>query len=248
MQTAQPQGKAPLLKRPLSAGCPRARVVELFGLPGAGKTTLVRGLRLPPGAIRREELVAARKALSPGQLARLILATMQDWRWLWVLAMLAVQTPIRHREGLARLIRLAGMRTWMQQQGHLMVLDQGPLQAMWSIFFTEGRTRPPRQALVRAIRLLYADIGVVLVEIAVPPDTAANRITTREEGSSRLDGLPLGTTRRKLEACADLPAALIAAAREAGLIIHSLPGDNPPGISRDAVQRLVDQAAADADL
>lgn len=224
------------------------RVVELFGLPGAGKTTLVNGLQLLPGAIQREDLVTARKALSWGQLARLILATMKDWRWLWALAMLAMQTPIWHREGLDRLIRLALMRTWMRRQEHLLVLDQGPMQALWSIFFTQGCTRPPRRALVQAIRLLYADIRVLLVEIVVPPDIAATRITTRQDGGSRLDGLPLGITRRKLQACGDLPAHLMAAAREAGLIIHSLPGDNPPEISRHTVQALVDQAAADPDL
>jgi hypothetical protein len=224
------------------------RVVELFGLPGAGKTTVVSGLRLPPGAILREDMASARKALPLNQLVRLILSTLKEWRWLWALTRLALQAPIRHREGLDRLIRLAVVRTWMRKQSDLIVLDQGPLQALWSIFYTEGRTRPPRQALVRVISLLYADINVQLIEIAVPPDIAATRITIREQGNSRLDGLPLAVARRKLEACAELPADLIAAAREAGLFVHSLPGDNPPAILRRAVQALVDQASAIPDL
>lgn len=220
------------------------QIVELFGLPGAGKTTLVSGLSLPPGTVQREDLARGRSALSRGQLVQLILTTIADWRWVWALAVLAWQTPIWHREGLGRLVRLAVFRTWMRQHGRLLVLDQGPIQALWSIFFTQGCTPPPRRALVRVISLLYAEISVTLCELAVQPDLAATRITSRETGNSRLDGLPLGITRRKLETSATLPDALLAATRQAGIVVHSLPGDKTPEQLRHEVQALVDKAAA----
>ena len=222
------------------------QIVELFGLPGAGKTTLVSGLSLPPGTIQREDLARGRSALSAVQLVRLALATLADWRWLGALAVLAWQTPIRHSEALGRLLRFAVFKTWMRQQGLLLVLDQGPIQALWSIFFTEGSTRLPCGALARVIDLLYADISVVVFEIAVQPDLAATRITSREAGNSRLDGLPFGLTHSRLEACADLPGELLAAVRQAGITVHSLSGDKTREQLRHEVQAMVDRAAATA--
>lgn len=214
----------PLLTRSTS-GHRETRVIELFGLPGAGKTTVINALDLPPGTLRRDDLIDARQRMSPLQLAWLILRTLTQGRWLWALGVLAWRTPIRHGEGLSRLLRLAVMRNWIASQQRLLVLDQGPLQAVWSIFFTEGVARPPRAALIRVLRLLYADMGIVLVEIEVPPETAAARIRSRQSGNSRLDGLPVEKAHGKLRRVDTLPAELLGAAREAGVEVRSLSGE-----------------------
>jgi hypothetical protein len=215
--------------------------VELFGLPGAGKSTIARHLDLPTDAIRREDLAAARKALTAGQMARLVLLTLRNWRWLAALAMLALTTPIWHPDSLGRLIRLAVARTWIASQRNFVLLDQGPLQALWSIFYSEGASKPPRKALVEVLRQLYADIGVVLVELEVRPEIAAGRISRREDGNSRLDGLPVGTTQRELQAFSDLPDELLAAARLAGLEVRSLSGEKEINWLGQQVQNLANQ-------
>lgn len=218
-------------------------MVELFGLPGAGKSTLAARLDLPAETLRREDVVSARKALPPGRLVALALHTLSDWRWIWALAMLGLRMPVWSLQALDRLVRLAVTRTWLNAQTGLVVLDQGPLQAIWSIFFTQGMAHPPRRELARVLRLLYAGMDVVLVELAVRPELAATRINGRKNGGSRLDGLPVDTARSKLREVDVLPAELLAAVREAGLDLRSLSGERDLASLTGELQQILDQAA-----
>ncbi|RZV33660.1 MAG: hypothetical protein EX262_06510, partial [Sphingomonadaceae bacterium] len=198
-------------------------MVELFGLPGAGKTTLTNRLVLPGEFRRREDLSRALRTQSVPQYVLLALRTLADWRWLLALAILALKTPIWRRESLQRLVRIALQKTWMNSQSGLVVLDQGPLQSLWSIFFTEGVSDPPMSALSRVLRHLYSGIDIAVFEIDVDPGLAARRVDLRDVGNSRLDDLPLGTVRRKLEEVAALPRAIIAAAQATTVTGGSLP-------------------------
>lgn len=199
-------------------------MVEFFGLPGAGKTTLVDDLPVAENTSRREDLARALRSLPNLKVARLVLRAMFDLPWLFALIALALKTPIWRLESLRRMLRIAATKNWIASQKGPLVLDQGSLQGLWSIFYTEGIALPPRKELVRVLRFLYSDVRLVVIEILVDPSIAAERVSARVRGSSRLDELPARVVQDKLEVLESLPGELLAAAREAGFEVHSLSG------------------------
>lgn len=217
----------------------------MFGLPGAGKTTLTNRLVLPGEFRRREDLSRALRTQSVPQYVLLALRTLADWRWLLALAILALKTPIWRRESLQRLVRIALQKTWMNSQSGLVVLDQGPLQSLWSIFFTEGVSDPPMSALSRVLQHLYSGIDIAVFEIDVDPGLAARRVDLRDVGNSRLDDLPLGTVRRKLEEVAALPRAIIAAAQAGKIPVTRLSGRADPAVLANQIEQAIGSRTSD---
>ncbi len=229
------------LKLTAPIGSLRPEIIELFGLPGAGKTTITQGLFGTAGRHSRSEISSVWRKKSLIYRGALIVRTLFDLKWMACIVELVVRTPVRNRESLGRLARLTGTKLWLRSHNGEIVLDQGTLQSLWSIFYIESISELPNSTLVRLLRSFYDGLTVTIVSIDVPPETAAVRIHSRQSGSSRLDHLPEQLVLDRLENAERLPAGILRAAREAGLEVRVLDGSQKPELLASQLQTILDE-------
>ena len=162
----------------------RPLVIELAGLPGAGKTSLTDSVRLPHRGRRDIGVVNL-------PLRR------ETWRVARAALMLALSIRPWKPGYLLRAIRLVlALRCYGPLDHDLVILDQGLVQKTWSIII-ESRSYPEQRLedLVDALTPIAADH---LVWIAVPHELAAQRIAGRTAGYSRFDGQDAATIAQRL--------------------------------------------------
>lgn len=210
------------LKEP--AHGPKQRVIELFGLPGAGKTSVIKELQFGKQMISREDASAAWRYQSYLTRASILARILPDFAWTRSIVSLAFHTPLTRGESLLRLSRLAATKPWLRSLEGNLLFDQGLLQRLWSIFYTEDVTVPPLAVLTQLLKQYYAQLDVQIVVIEVSPELASQRVHGRSIGSSRLDPLPVDEVLDKLRKTSGLPTALLTAARKAGLSVTTLDG------------------------
>lgn len=178
-------------------------LVELVGLPGAGKTAIATRL---VADLRSRGMVCAERRGGPGgqggrarhrvERALSLLRHHEQTR-----ASLRFAASVRPRllTPFARAIRLSG---WMRQlsayavsDADVVVLDQGPIQDAWSV------TVPSRSWSEAAMRgavgplVQVTEMPRALVYVDVEVETAAERLRLRRGTSSRFDGLSATQTR-----------------------------------------------------
>ena len=223
---------------------PKHRIVELFGLPGAGKTTIIEGLQLGGQMLTRDDASAAWRDQSYLTRASILARILPDFAWMRSLVSLAIRTPLTKGESFLRLSRLAATKPWLRSLDGNLLFDQGLLQRLWSIFFTEGVIDPPLDVLTRLLKQYYAKLDVQIVVIEVSPELASRRIQGRSIGGSRLDPLPEGEVLAKLRNSDALPRALLTAAREAGLSVITLDGSATPDEVVAKLQAIIEPQKA----
>lgn len=204
------------------------QVVELYGLPGAGKTTVTRGIGPDGGLITRDQVSAEWRALPVWRRLSYVARAIGDIRWSCAVLSLARGTPLTQSESFGRLLRLMVTKPWLRSLDGIVLFDQGLMQRLWSIFYTESIKSPPHAALTRLLGEYYRGLSVRIVMIAVPPEIAAKRVHQRDFGSSRLDELPEQTVLARLRGNLELTDAISRAARDAGLRIVILDGTVQP--------------------
>ncbi len=162
----------------------RPLVIELAGLPGAGKTSLTDSVRLPHLG-RRDigvvNLPLRRETWRVARAAMMLALTIRPWKPGYLL----------------RAIKLVlALRSYGPLDHDLVIMDQGLVQKMWS-FIIESRSYPEQrlEELVDALTPFAADH---LVWIAVPHELAAQRIAGRTGGNSRFDGQDAATIAQRL--------------------------------------------------
>jgi len=206
-------------------------VVEFCGLPGAGKSTIARGLvaRLRLQGIPTTEVMAP-IGPSAGRTARLRRKSAVIARGVTSRggAVIATNVGFRSRQTGARdrvarpanllVVRDAVRRGRAREGVH--VLDQGPVQEWWSAALRADDARV--LAWAAADPAPRADL---VVRVDAPPDVLAARLARRAERQSRLEGV-------------DGPALEAELARGAGLLdalceqlVHS-PGTHRPVLIR----------------
>jgi thymidylate kinase len=164
-----------------------ALVIEFFGLPGAGKSTLaehlLHRLQTDGGAYGYREAIGRLKGGRAEHYARLAAFTLAEPRhFATAMRLAAAVTP-------ARALRwrfAAKLATWPYRLSLVhprhydtVVLDQGPLQSAWCVLL-DGELRDA-SALRAAVHDLLADnhVTFALVHVDVTPEAAADRIAAR---------------------------------------------------------------------
>lgn len=189
-------------------------VVEFMGPPGAGKTTVAhgvieelerQGLRCfghskasEPESIEKKSGGMLSKTMTLGRFAgvcvrhrRLALAALRFARGV----------EARGLAGFRRLFvllsRFGHLKRAMSEGYDVLVLDQGPLQNIWSIG-TTGDLRPGDRDLVPLVRHVVEDLAPIFVLVELDPDLAVERIANRRTMRSRFDRMPPSSAREAL--------------------------------------------------
>lgn len=214
-------------------------IVEMFGMPGSGKTTLTHAVsEFVPGNTN-SDLSRAWANQAPGRRLLYIARGLLDLPAVAAAAELALRARILNGEGLFRLLRLVAKTHWIRSQEAPLFLDQGFLQDLWSILYCAGRMDPDPALLVRLIRRLYRGADAGIIHLALDAQTAAVRIRGRTNGASRFDGKQEVVVRQSLSSAARLDGALIRAAVDAGLDVQSLDGAEPVAALADRMRRAL---------
>lgn len=103
-----------------------------------------------------------------------------------------------------------------------MLLDQALLQDVWSILLSVQGPAPAPDVLSPLLAELYAGLSVHVVALDIDADAAADRVSEREGGLSRFDGLPRESVAALLSKAGPMTSALAEAARRSGLKVDTI--------------------------
>lgn len=202
-------------------------VVELLGQPGAGKTTLAHAAAKTSESLGTAELSAAWRQLPAIRKGFVLWQASRDGTCLIHAARLIFGEPLLRWDSIVRLARLVVKSQWTRSQSRPLLLEEGHLQDLWSIYYSAGKMEPDPELLAPLVRCLYRDVNARIVLLQVEPAIAFDRIRGRRDGKSRLDPLPEAELRRRLALTAQLPHRLADAARLAGLPVDTLDVSRP---------------------
>lgn len=222
-------------------------LLELFGPPGAGKTTLASALIRRTGCGGRLRPSEDWKQLPVVARLRFLAAVACDLGMTGVAVGTALRLRLWSPESLLRLVRIVLKSAWLRRMPRRAVLDQSLLQDIWSVLWSSGRFEPDPRALAPLMRRAYRGMAVRVVYLDLGSDEAAHRIAGRSKGHSRLDGLDEGEVARRLGDGADLPRRIVAAARLAGLHVTDLDARaSPDRLAEDALRVWASRAPVGA--
>ena len=202
-------------------------LVELFSVPGAGKSTLVDAVSRERPLMTREAVSASWQKLPRTSKLAHVVGAFLDPRVSWAAIATAFNQRLSTPESLSRLVKLVARSRWLASQGGQVVLDQGLLQDLWSIHYASGRFDPDPKSLSPLLRQLYKGLDARILFINVDEKTAAARIRGRADGDSRLDGLPEADVQASLSRGSQVPQAILQAVKNAGLPVTTIDGSAP---------------------
>lgn len=202
-------------------------LVELVGQPGAGKSTLARAAAKGSEIRTRASLGSAWKKLPYITQGLFFGRAMLDGACLFRAIQLTLRARLFRSDSLSRLFRLLVKSHWIRAQGGELLLEEGCLQDLWSIYYSAGRREAEPGQLAPLIRCLYRGVRAEIIFLEVEPHHAFNRIRNRTHGKSRLDQYAEAELRQHLSATAQLPRSLADAARVAGLRVETLDASLP---------------------
>lgn len=217
---------------------PPLTLVELFALPGAGKSTVVKALQKKVVVTTRKDLTAEWSNRSSLQRLAHVGPTYSNYRLLLESFRFAVRYRLNTRESLFRLMRLISKTEWLRSRSGVVLLDQGFLQDVWSIFLSSKSVRADSALLPSLIRSLYEGIDATIVILDVDPETASARVSARTNGDSRFDSLPQAQLLRSIEAANGLQRQIAESARLAGLPVLIVDASPPAQIVTDRLLAL----------
>jgi thymidylate kinase len=202
-------------------------LVELFGIPGAGKTTLVNAAAKRSRVVTRHELSAIWNGRS--RLERAVHLIRSYLRPIAAIraATFAFDARLTRAESFRRFARLLPKADWLRAQHGMILLDQGPLQELWSTLYASDCLHPEEAELSSLIASIYSGLDTLVMFIELNPQVASARIARRSHGHSRFDELEDAELGAGIARGAQLAQRISEAARRAGLRVETLDGAAP---------------------
>ena len=222
-------------------------LVELMGQPGAGKSTLARAAAAGSDLLTRADLGAAWQGLSIRRKGSFVRQAVLDVACLTHAGKLAIRAPLLHGGSLFRLANLVAKSHWIRSQSGPLLLSEGCLQDLWSIFYSAGKLEPDPPMLAPLIRCLYRGVSARIVLLDADPQTAFGRIRGRANGRSRFDRLEEADLHPRLLETAQLPLRIAEGARLAGLAVETLDVSQPLEASVTRLRAILTKPDAGAD-
>lgn len=214
-------------------------IVCLFGLPGAGKTTLINALE--PGSSYQSRLEIADKwhKLSGFRKLGFAMQAFADWPLLRAAVRFVVALRLFKPECIWRLIRTMIMKHWWRSNSGILLFDQGAIQNIWSILYASGHTNPDPALIAQLIKSVFEGVEAQIILIDVDAELSASRIGERSEGSSRFDGLQYANVVGRVATAAGIINAIAAAIPIAGVKLITLDGSKPVAALAEQLDELL---------
>jgi thymidylate kinase len=206
-------------------------IVELAGLPGAGKTTICRAVTVAHGGKGSIPLWRLAPSAPFFAAARRILLLCLTTR------------PLTGNRFLRGFNLLMLLRHYQRHDGTI-ILDQGLAQKLWSLLAdAKEQDAGRRLAAIRALKP-YAPAAIFWVETGLAHSIA--RMAGRADGMSRYDGLDREQAIAQLgERAALLRLIADEMARETGCRLVVLDGTAEPAANAAHIERFLASGAAD---
>lgn len=202
-------------------------MIEFFGLPGAGKTSIAAPAGRTYNLRTRGDLRAEWSRRSLLRKCKYLLGTLSEprcGRAAWDLTLKArLITP----DSLRRIALIVAKYRWIKAQDGSLLLDEGFLQSLWSALYSSAAFDVPSSTLQPIISCLYESAATHIIFLDVPASVAAARVSDRRHGRSRFDLLQVDEIERRLAKSGGIAQALVAAASASGLHVHRLDGTAP---------------------
>ena len=218
-----------------------AVLLEFFGLPGSGKSTVINAIARRPGVHSRHDIAMDWRRQSHLRRIGLTLSALRDVPLMLAALRLARGARLTSRESYERLFRLVLTKHWWVAQPGLLLLDQGALQSIWSILYASGRTHPRPSHIEAFLRVFFDGVAAQIVLLHVDEVIAAQRIVDRAHGRSRFDELPTTEIGSQLEGSIALLRTIHDAGHAAGLNIHRMDGSSPVSLLAGQLLELLPQ-------
>ena len=212
--------------------------MELFALPGAGKSTVSEAFAKQALVTTRKDLTAEWANSSALQRLAHVGRAFGNYRLLTAAVRFGVGARLNTRESQFRLMRLVAKTEWLRSRSGVVLLDQGFLQDVWSIFLSSKTACADPALLCSLIRSLYERIDATIVVLEVDSETASARVSARTPGASRFDSLPEGQLRSSIEAASGLQRQIVESARLAGLPVLIVDASPPAQVVTDRLLAL----------
>ncbi len=234
---------------PLETSCSTLPFYEFLGLPGAGKSTVVRQIATLLGGAPDEEMARMTSITDwkAAPLAELLPRRTAEWRVLARSLMLAlplkpvarlsrfrVAIPLAsaHRRA-ARAIAAAGCATGR------VIADEWVLQRIWSIIaFSNSWSSQNLQKLTND---LCGQRRTFVIHLNCPVEVAATRIEQRGTRHSRFDRMPFAERARLLTSAAHGMESIARYAQETGCNVVRIDAKPDP---REVAHQIVDRIPA----
>ncbi|MBL8789303.1 MAG: hypothetical protein JNM45_02325 [Rhizobiales bacterium] len=201
-------------------------IIEIAGLPGAGKTTICKDLAHPVGG--------------KGSVPLLALKPSRDFLHASCsLLRLALSARPFSLDRLKRAFNTAVLLRHYQPQAGVIVLDQGIAQKLWSILADADTYSPEHLHRTQEALAPFAPDHLVWLETPLP--IAVERMRQRLHGNSRYDGLPADKVRHLLEQRAALLQTIAQGVRlRNGRALTVLDGTAEPQRNAAAIDLLIE--------
>jgi hypothetical protein len=225
----------------------RATLIECYGLPGTGKTTLCVHLGQKLGQLTSDEVRASwRGERRLGERLRFASHALLEPRVWLAVGVATLRLGIwKSPDGVRRMatLPLLRARTGIFLERHALALDQLLMQELWSALVSAGNYTPDSGALASLLGALYERLPVRLLCLDLDSGRAAERIASRTGGLSRFDGLPAETIAEKLRPAEALIKTISEAAERTGLTVHRLDaGRESKDLVGDTIEALEGRA------
>jgi hypothetical protein len=217
---------------------PHLTLVELFALPGAGKSTVAEAFAKQAPVTTRKDLTAEWANRSALQRLAHVGRAFGNYRLLKAAVRFGLGARLNTRESLFRLMRLVAKTEWLRSRSGVVLLDQGFLQDLWSIHLSSKAASVDPELLRSLIRLLYERIDATIVVLEVDSETASARVSARTYGESRFDSLPDAQLRSSIAAASGLHGQIVESARIAGLPVRIVDASPPVQVVTDRLLSL----------
>lgn len=200
------------------------QLIEFFGPPGAGKTTLANAISNQAEVVTRHPLSDRWSRHTAIDRGRRIARGFLSGRCLAAAMRLIANLRLTRRESLLRLGRLIAKHRWLASQSETVLLDQGMLQELYSALYAARVDDVEPAALRPLLAALYRPLRATIYVLHVDPSVAEARIGQRTYGRSKLDRMAAAHRASALARTLRLQQRIIAAAQIAGLTVVDLDG------------------------
>lgn len=223
---------------------PARILIECFGLPGCGKTTMAETLAPELGYwTTRDVREHWHGRVSVAGKVGFVCAVLTQWRvWRVLLWSAFTLKAWRSPDALYRLATLPFLAARLRRtlRTHPVMADQLLAQECWSALLSAGNRAPDVRGLADLMRALYAGVPTRLVVFDIGPSEAAARVAGRTaHACSRFDEMDLRTITAHLEGTRLMTDRVVGAARAAGLDVAKIDASGSRAALADAVRALL---------